>query len=338
MDEIRLLQNIIARHEDYSFRIKGWFAAIVGGLAAGLYLKDIPVDWITFMAVGTAVYASFVVWLLYHRVIIRRAINRVKTIEEGWLHPLDSNREGGSSPPDDEESEEGSPPPRQTGSRLVASLSAPIKWSELFSRQWDPQIHVPIAVGLVLMTVLVLFAPDHAKSKSIDNTDGPGVTDQNEPRGSSKPSSGGDGGDIDTQGKDKPPGPGAGSRPTEPVIGRPTDLTLPLTLLFVVAGGAMVLLGRGWIAKTAGALTVLGALNIVVIKELKIERILDIKFGTQTREVPHVVVAYNDAAHFGAQYLGGVVNFRIGRSEIDESGFETPEQLSKAKDSIKQIC
>jgi hypothetical protein len=37
-EQRKILEQVIERHEDHSFRIKGWFAAIAGGLAAALHV------------------------------------------------------------------------------------------------------------------------------------------------------------------------------------------------------------------------------------------------------------------------------------------------------------
>jgi hypothetical protein len=37
----RILEKVIERHEDYSFRIKAWFAAVAAGLAAALHVYNV---------------------------------------------------------------------------------------------------------------------------------------------------------------------------------------------------------------------------------------------------------------------------------------------------------
>jgi len=79
--ELRTLQEIIARHENHEFRIKGWFVAIIGGLAVAIYSVHVPLDLWEYISVATVAAVSFWLWLLYHRDIVRLATERVSAIE-----------------------------------------------------------------------------------------------------------------------------------------------------------------------------------------------------------------------------------------------------------------
>src|SRR5690606_10067437 len=62
VEELKMLQEIIGRHENHAMRIKGLLFVIIAGLTAAIYTKDIEVSrfWMFFGATGLTLL--FLVW------------------------------------------------------------------------------------------------------------------------------------------------------------------------------------------------------------------------------------------------------------------------------------
>jgi hypothetical protein len=291
-EEIKIFQSIIARHEDHSFRVKGWFAAIVGALAAASYSKHIHIPWYEFAFLTFTVYGALVAWLLYHRAITRRGIGRVGELEKGWKT-------------------------QYSGSKIVDTLSPPLGWREMLGDKVDPQVHFPMILGAIILIVLCLF-----------------VAGTPEPNISSTPipstGSGTDGGGI--------------AVPTQPGT-ESINLDKPfIFILILIILGAALTLRPGRVPKAAGILLLLSGLHFALVKEFKvnIERIIDkLTFHIGPNPPPAVGSTPpsgstpSEQARFGAQYLGGIENFRIGRATIDEAGID---RLNAATTELDKIC
>lgn len=81
--EIGVLEEIIARHETHAMKVKGWLfllltSASAGRVFAGEGFRHSPY-FMTFVVLASVV---FVLWELFHRGLVRLAIERVKKIEE----------------------------------------------------------------------------------------------------------------------------------------------------------------------------------------------------------------------------------------------------------------
>jgi hypothetical protein len=289
-EELKLLQSIIARHEDYSFRVKGWFAAIVGALAAALYSKHLAVTRVEFVILTLVVYGALVIWLLYHRIIIRRAIGRVREIENGSKG-------------------------NYRGSRIVETLSPRVRAREMFTPNWDPQVHVPIILGLFVLAILYVFVVSNAELGTTDSKFGGAEDNISNHRGP-------------VTHDDTPPA----SR-TE-IFG--FDSLFAITILLILLGAALVL-WRGIVPKAAGILLLLSGLHLVVVKEFKIDKVIEkltVSF-TQNNSPSPPGAEPKEPPRFGAQYLGGIDKFRIGHATIDSDGLD---QLDSAMTEFDKIC
>jgi hypothetical protein len=82
--ELRILQEIIARHESHEFRIKGWFAAIIGGFAAAMYLEhsSLKITLPEYLVLSLGASLAFWFVLLYHRGIVELAKRRVGVVQD----------------------------------------------------------------------------------------------------------------------------------------------------------------------------------------------------------------------------------------------------------------
>jgi hypothetical protein len=323
-EELKLLQSIIARHEDYSFRAKGWFAAIVGALAAALYSKHIAVTRVEFVILTLVVYGALVIWLLYHRVIIRRAIGRVWEIEN------DSYR----------------------GLRIVQTLSPRVPAREMFSLNWDPQVHVPIILGFSILAIFYALVVSNAElGTTHSGSGGTGVaTSAGEVDRSGDTGFTSSAAEVDRSNDDwaiggsKSGGNFSFGRPdnTSPSRELPPpprqligfDGLFVITILLILGVGLILL--RGIVPKAAGILLLLSGLNIVVVKEFKfnIDNFIgSVSFGPKTPPPP--VTEPQEPPRFGAQYLGGIEKFRLGHATMDGDGLE---QLDAAMTEFDKIC
>lgn len=80
--ELDRLQGIISRHEGYTFTIRGWLFAVVGGLLAAYYTGNIDINkkWVQVILPVIAVFFFVVEWR--HINLVDAAVKRVKELEE----------------------------------------------------------------------------------------------------------------------------------------------------------------------------------------------------------------------------------------------------------------
>lgn len=287
-EELRELQRVIERHEEHAFRVKGWFAAIIGLLAAAVYSQHVDISKAEFTFLAIVIFVMMTHWLLYHRLITRRAISRVEDIEKQKT-PYD-------------------------GSKIVETLSAPITARQLFNRRLDPQIHVPLLLGAVIVASLVGFVWTNPNLPLWPFSPPPNHSEPNAPaRCAPTPN--------------LPPA-------CAPVAAQPSGFDSTFAISLVLLGlGAALLLRHDRAAKAAGAaLLTLGSLHVFLAKEFKIEvdKFLAIKFAGSTPPPAPAPIE-----HFGAEHLGVINGFRVGAATIDDSGLEQPEAATEA---LAAIC
>ena len=80
--EIERLQDIIARHEEHTFKIRGWLYTVLGALTVSLYTTAIGLEPLPFAELAGLTILLFFVWELVQRGPKRNAIERVRAIEE----------------------------------------------------------------------------------------------------------------------------------------------------------------------------------------------------------------------------------------------------------------
>jgi hypothetical protein len=115
----------------------------------------------------------------------------------------------------------------------------------------------------------------------------------------------------------------------------------------MLAGCLLLLLGRGFAAKTTGMVAVLAGLlagaHFVLVKEAKVESILSLKNislhinwgSTKSSLEPD---PSDTSTKFRAQHLGSVKNFRIGGASLTRDDFDTDADFKAAHDALTQIC
>jgi hypothetical protein len=305
-DENRRLQDVIGRHETFCFRIKGWCVTAFAVLVAALFSKQVLINKWELSTLAVVVYTGFVAWLLYHRVIIRRAIDRVKVLESKFEH-----------------------------SKITETLSKPIHFPEFFDRR-DLQVLMPIIIGACLLMGVIVLA-NWGIVSDVSRHVSPGTPEV------LAPGPGPGGGPI---GGPAPAPSTAGERGAGGIPAPGNDIVWIIGLL-VIAGTLIVCVAWGRWAKAAGIIAISGGVSIAVVKELKIEHLLSVHFETGGKKAENdqrapepgtLVVNLSEAPGFGAAYLGGVANFRVGASTIDKEGFETAQQLDDAKQALDTIC
>lgn len=82
LEELKLLNAIIARLEDVEYKIRSWLFPLLTGIAvAPFYAKDInPPKWF-FLTISCVLIITFMAIELLHRPPKRRAIDRAKIVE-----------------------------------------------------------------------------------------------------------------------------------------------------------------------------------------------------------------------------------------------------------------
>jgi|GEM_PF-2705954 len=136
IEELKLLQSVVARHEHHAFRVKGWLFALMAAVTAAIFSGHLPATRKLELTVFIIVL-GFGAWLTYHRLIIFYAIERVQNVE----HHL---RTGTAS---------------YDGPRISDSLVHPATHRRLMSyaqQVRDPQVWVPI--GLAVLSLVAGFA------------------------------------------------------------------------------------------------------------------------------------------------------------------------------------
>ena len=113
--EIGVLEEIIARHETHAMKVKGWLFLLLTSASAGrIFVGDFRHSpyFMTFVILASLV---FVLWELFHRGLVRLAIERVATIEENMRNQA-----------------------HYDGPRVVVSLSPNLTIRKAFSEIRDP--------------------------------------------------------------------------------------------------------------------------------------------------------------------------------------------------------
>lgn len=81
VEELKMLQEIIGRHESHAMRIKGLLFVIIAGVTAAIYTKDLEVSRSWMLFGSTILTLLFMVWELYHRALSQQAIIRSGQVE-----------------------------------------------------------------------------------------------------------------------------------------------------------------------------------------------------------------------------------------------------------------
>lgn len=79
--EIEQLQAIVARHEEHTFKIRGWLYTVLGALTLGLYTESVSLAPLPFFELCAIAILLFFAWELVQRGPKRNAIERVRSIE-----------------------------------------------------------------------------------------------------------------------------------------------------------------------------------------------------------------------------------------------------------------
>jgi hypothetical protein len=82
MDELQRLQEIIARHEDHAFKVRGVMYGLLGALSIPLFSDKKVITGETFLILAGIVVLLFLLVELVHRSFVRLAIIRSMTVEE----------------------------------------------------------------------------------------------------------------------------------------------------------------------------------------------------------------------------------------------------------------
>jgi hypothetical protein len=138
VEELKLLQEVISRHENHAMRIKGWLFLIVAGLATALYSQGVSVSKVELLIGAIAVTFLFLIWELHHRALVQMAISRASKVEE---HLRDSE----NCPYD--------------GPCIGTSLSSNLTVRSLLVVLCHPWNWSSLVVVVGSLTFLVLFAP-----------------------------------------------------------------------------------------------------------------------------------------------------------------------------------
>ena len=79
--EIERMQEIVARHEGYTFKIRGWLYTVLAALTAALYTQAVNLAPLAYFLLAFMTIVLFLAWELVQRAPKRCAINRVREIE-----------------------------------------------------------------------------------------------------------------------------------------------------------------------------------------------------------------------------------------------------------------
>jgi hypothetical protein len=294
LEQRKILERIIERHEDYSFRIKGWFAAVIGGLAAALHVYHLHLTaWWELLAFLLCVTLGFIIWLTYHRVVVNRAINLIQEIE---------SRSSDNAEDLDQ---------REKLLEISKLLSKPITRQNWLAAFKHPVIWLPTLVGIILLGVICWSAPEQPEIPPVP---------------------------LPTS--ESPALPGGSTTTTATIL-------FSVFFIAVLAGCLLLLLGRGFAAKTTGMIAVLAGLltgaQFVLVKEAKVESIFSLKnlsliVNWGSAQPSAVKKPPEDSTRFGAQYLGSVEKFRISGASIIHDDFDTDADFTAAQDALRNTC
>jgi hypothetical protein len=335
-EQRKILEDVIKRHEDYSFRIKGWFAAVAGGLAAALHVYNVHFTaWWEFLIFLIVITVGFAVWLTYHRIIVSRAIERAQEIERKSSHDTTDVE-------------------RENLLEISKWLSRPIcfcDWRRGFFQ--NPVVWIPTVIGIVLLALIWSSAPEASNQGtappgiSNQSTGGPGSTCT----GSSPPNRSSSTCNQNTCVPSNGESENTCAKPSEGDEKGHTSAGpswIPLLTVFVIATGGgclLLLLGHGFFPKGLGIATVgLGLLTgwqLAFVKEAKVESIFTLKDSVKDL---HLTVNWGTVkpppgqplqTTFGARYLGSVKKFRVGGTSIISVDFESDADF---QGDLRKIC
>jgi hypothetical protein len=87
LEEMSMLQEVIARHEKHAFAVKAFLAAVLTGLATLVFSLKIPVDLSMVTWLGLAAVAGFGTWATAHKIVCGKAIRRSAEVERFLRSP-----------------------------------------------------------------------------------------------------------------------------------------------------------------------------------------------------------------------------------------------------------
>lgn len=136
LEELKLLQEVIGRHENHAMRVKGLLFVIIAGLTAATYAEGMKGSrgWMFVGAIGLTLL--FMVWELYHRAISQQAIIRAGKVESQLRGKADYD-----------------------GPRIGHSLSNKIELQHLITEAFRPWNWSSLVVVLSSLAFLFWFAP-----------------------------------------------------------------------------------------------------------------------------------------------------------------------------------
>lgn len=81
LEEMKILQEVIQRHEGHAMKVKGWLLAITAGFIAVIYTDKVTLHWLLVWMASLLVVLAFHYWASHHYLIAQLAINRCKELE-----------------------------------------------------------------------------------------------------------------------------------------------------------------------------------------------------------------------------------------------------------------
>lgn len=82
LEEIKILEEIIGRHESHALKVKGWMFFVMIAFIAAIFTGNLSLPPSTLLLGSLLAVACFHLWASHHYVIAERAIVRCKTIEQ----------------------------------------------------------------------------------------------------------------------------------------------------------------------------------------------------------------------------------------------------------------
>src|SRR5436305_14104265 len=81
LEELKILQSVISKHDDLRSQVLGWCIALVTGLTIAYLSKPVALDRWGFVALSVAIVLLFLWVSVTYKVAQDRAIERARTIE-----------------------------------------------------------------------------------------------------------------------------------------------------------------------------------------------------------------------------------------------------------------
>lgn len=136
LEELKLLQEVIGRHENHAMRVKGLLFVIIAGLTAATYAEGMRGSRGWMFAGAIVLTLLFMVWELYHRAISQQAITRAGAVESQLRGEADYD-----------------------GPKIGHSLSNKIELQHLIAEARRPWNWSSLVVVLSSLAFLFWFAP-----------------------------------------------------------------------------------------------------------------------------------------------------------------------------------